>query len=227
MKLLFSFLTAAAMLFFLSPSAVRAEETARYARILDEEVYFYERAEAESGLFVLPRTYFVRITGEEGNYYAAEYRTGSAALQGYCLKSQVELVDYVPETPYLLYDTEVTFTVGSADLPDGFFTEYTVSAAFYGTFYYGSSVFYYVNLGGEFGYVPAGACPPLDYPENTEHMQAETPETPQESGGNANVVNIILICALSVAGIGAVYFLFRPAKPPRPQTYGEDAEDPF
>lgn len=228
MKLLFSFLTAAAMLLLLSPSAVRAEETARYARILDEEVYFYERAEAESGLFVLPRTYFVRITGEEGNYYAAEYRTGSAALQGYCLKSQVELVDYVPETPYLDYTIEVVFeTEGAEQLPAGFITRYTVEADFYGTFSYGSAIYYYVSLEGDFGYVPATACAPLDYPENTEHMQEESsPPAPQESGG-MNAVNIVLICALSVAGIGAVYFLFRPAKPPRPQTYGEDAEDPF
>ena len=107
------------------------------------------------------RTYFVRITGEEGNYYAAEYRTGSAALQGYCLKSQVELVDYVPETPYLDYTIEVVFeTEGAEQLPAGFITRYTVEADFYGTFSYGSAIYYYVSLEGDFGYVPATACAP-------------------------------------------------------------------
>lgn len=202
-----------------APAPVRAAETAEsgygYARVLQEEVYLYSQPQAESGLFILPRTYFVKIAGEAGEYYRVEYLTGTSAapVRGYCRMDDVEPVDYIPETPFLLYQTEVTFTVGNAGLPDGFFTEYTVSAAFYGTFYYGSSVYYYVNMDGEFGYVPAGACPPLDYPENTEHMQAETPETPQESAGNTNVVNIILICALSVAALGAVYFLFRPAKP--------------
>ncbi len=202
-----------------APAPVRAEENPEsgygYARVTQEDVYLYSQPQAESGLFILPRTYFVKITGETGDYYRVEYLTGTSAtpVRGYCRTDDVEPVDYIPETPFLLYDTEVTFTVGSADLPDGFFTEYTVPAAFYGTFYYGSSVYYYVNMNGEFGYVPASACPPLDYPENTEHMPAETPETPQESGGNANVVNIILICALSVAALGAVYFLFRPAKP--------------
>lgn len=202
-----------------APAPVRAEENPEsgygYARVTQEDVYLYSQPQAESGLFILPRTYFVKITGETGDYYRVEYLTGTSAtpVRGYCRTDDVEPVDYIPETPFLLYDTEVTFTVGSADLPDGFFTEYTVPAAFYGTFYYGSSVYYYVNMNGEFGYVPASACPPLDYPENTEHMPTETPETPQESGGNANVVNIILICALSVAALGAVYFLFRPAKP--------------
>ncbi len=202
-----------------APAPVRAEENPEsgygYARVTQEDVYLYSQPQAESGLFILPRSYFVKITGETGDYYRVEYLTGTSAtpVRGYCRTDDVEPVDYIPETPFLLYDTEVTFTVGSADLPDGFFTEYTVPAAFYGTFYYGSSVYYYVNMNGEFGYVPASACPPLDYPENTEHMPAETPETPQESGGNANVVNIILICALSVAALGAVYFLFRPAKP--------------
>lgn len=202
-----------------APAPVRAEENQEsgygYARVTQEDVYLYSQPQAESGLFILPRSYFVKITGETGDYYRVEYLTGTSAtpVRGYCRTDDVEPVDYIPETPFLLYDTEVTFTVGSADLPDGFFTEYTVPAAFYGTFYYGSSVYYYVNMNGEFGYVPASACPPLDYPENTEHMPAETPETPQESGGNANAVNIILICALSVAALGAVYFLFRPAKP--------------
>ena len=57
-------------------------------------------------------------------------------------------------------------------------------------------------------------------------MQAETPEMPQESGGNANVVNIILICALSVAALGAVYFLFRPAKPSSRPAPFDDYEQP-
>ena len=229
MKILFALLACLAAVWPLAPRAASAEEAATYARIMNENVYFYARADADSGLFVLPRTYFVRIAGEAGNYYAAEYRTGSAALSGYCLKAEVEPVDYIPETPFLDYRTEVTFETEGADgLPADFITRYTVPADFYGTFPYGSATYYYVSLEGTYGYVSETACPPLDYPLNTEHMQEETPpaETPQSGGVNA--VNIVLICALSVAAIGAVYFLFRPSKTPRPrQTYGDDAEDFF
>ena len=182
-----------------APAPVRAEENPEsgygYARVTQEDVYLYSQPQAESGLFILPRTYFVKITGETGDYYRVEYLTGTSAtpVRGYCRTDDVDPVDYIPETPFLLYDTEVTFTVGSADLPDGFFTEYTVPAAFYGTFYYGSSVYYYVNMNGEFGYVPASACPPLDYPENTicrrrrpkrPRRAAETP-TPSTSSSSA------------------------------------------
>ena len=205
----------AAKLLALPAQAAQTEQSA-YARILRDDVYLYESAQEDSGLFILPRTYFVRITGEAGDYYKVEYLSGANAAVGYCRADEVELVDYIPETPFLSYETEVTFTAGGGDLPEGFITEYTVPAAFYGTFYYGSSVYCYVLLNGEFGYVPASACSPLNYPENTEHMQEEDPEQPQQNGGNANAVNIVLICALSMAALGAVYFLFRPARPERP-----------
>ena len=85
------------------------------------------------------------------------------------------------------------------------------------------------ELEGEFGYVPASACSALSYPENTEHTETEEQplpdETPQESGLGA--VNIVLICALAVAALGAIYFLFRPAKPSARDPFSDDAEDPY
>ena len=223
---------AAALPFALAPGfapALAAETADGYARVLREDVYLYAEPQEESGLFILPRTYFVKITGEAGDYYRVEYLTGTdaAPVRGYCRTGDVEPVDYIPEAPFLLYETEVTFTAGDAGLPADFITEYTVPAAFYGTFYYGSSVYYYVCLDGKFGYVPANSCPPLDYPENTEHTAQETPDPPREGAGNANAVNIVLICALSVAALGAVYFLFRPAKPAsaRPAPF-DDYEQP-
>ena len=214
--------------FVLGFAPAHAAETSEgsYARVMQEEVYLYSSPQEESGLFILPRTYFVKITGEEAGFYQVEYLTDTSArpVYGYCRIGDVEPVDYVPETPFLTYETEVTFTVGSSDLPDGFFTAYTVPAAFYGTFYYGSSVYYYVNMDGEFGYVPASACPPLDYPENTEHTQTETPPDEAPVHNSVNAVNIDLICALSVAALGAVYFLFRPAKPAKRASPFDDYE---
>ena len=139
------------------------------------------------------------------------YRT---AVRGYCLRSDVETVDYVPETPFLVYDTTVTFRT-SEGLPDGFFSEYDVTAAFYGTFSYGSSVCYYVELEGEFGYVPASSCSPLSYPPNTEHTETETPPPAEETPSAAQpaLLNVVLVCGLVVTALGALYFLFHPRKP--------------
>lgn len=218
--LLFIILLLAASAFpaFLPAFAAEEGTDTGYARVVQEDVYLYAAPQSDSGLFILPRTYFVRLTGQAGGYYSVEYLSGTNAVQGYCRTEDLEPVDYIPETPFLEYETEVTFTAGSGDLPDGFITEYSVPASFYGTFYYGSSVYYYVSIGGETGYVPASACPPLNYPENTEHTQTEIPDSPEQPSGNTNVVNIVLICALSVAALGAVYFLFRPARGSEPRS---------
>lgn len=216
-----------AALLTLTPQPVKAASLSEWARIESENIYFYSQADTDSGLFILPRTYFVRLTGESGEFYSVEYLTGEEALHGFCLQSDVTPVDYVPETPFLVYRTEVVFSIEGDDLPDSFITEYRVLADFYGTFLYGSSTYYYVSLEGLFGYVAASACPPLDYPLNTEHTESESQQpTPNQSTG-INALNIVLICALSVAAIGAVYFLFRPARSPRPQPYSDEQEDVF
>ena len=105
---------------------------------------------------------------------------GKTAVRGYCRADEVTPVDYIPQTPYLSYTVRVTFRTGEG-LPDGFITEYTVGAPFYGTFRFGSSTYYYVELNGAFGYVPATACSLLDYPLNTEHTEVAAPETQPEA----------------------------------------------
>lgn len=206
-----------ALLWLLPFAPARAETADTYARVTQAQVYLYEKPEQDSGLFILPETYFVRITSEAGDYYSVEYMSGvqnRTAVRGYCLRSDVETVDYVPETPFLVYDTTVTFRT-SEGLPDGFFTEYDVTAAFYGTFSYGSSVCYYVELEGEFGYVPASSCSPLSYPPNTEHTETETPPPAEETPSAAQpaLLNVVLVCGLVVTALGALYFLFHPRKP--------------
>ena len=65
------FILFAALLLAVLPAAAlaaarlaRAEE-ALYARVLEEGVYLYSSADETSGLFILPRSYFVRIESEE------------------------------------------------------------------------------------------------------------------------------------------------------------------
>ena len=208
-----------------------AEEEYGYARVTQENTYLYTQPEAQSGLFILPQSYFVHITGISGEYYAVEYLAGTAgktAVRGYCRADEVTPVDYIPQTPYLSYTVRVTFRTGEG-LPDGFITEYTVGAPFYGTFRFGSSTYYYVELNGAFGYVPATACSLLDYPLNTEHTEVAAPETQPEAqeqtqaGGGLSVAAIVLLCVLGAAGLGLLYFLFRPAHKKR--AHEEEAEE--
>lgn len=206
---------------------VSAESESAWARIEKENVYFYERADTSSGLFILPCTYFVQLLGETGNFYEVQYLSGERSVRGYCRKTEVCPVDYTPQTPFLEYRTEVRFNTNENDLPPEFITQYTVPALFYGTFLYGSAVFYYVNVDSRFGYVSAAACPPLEYPPNTEHSQPIPETKPQPAEGKEfGALNVVLVCALSVTAIAAVYVLFRPSKLPKPQVF-DDAEDVF
>lgn len=244
-RLLAAALAVSALLSLFTPLCAAAAEGAEsqadagseapaYARIEQDGVYLYRSPSANAGLFVLPRSYFVRLAGESGEYYIVEYLTGTqgrTAVRGYCLQSEVTPVDYTPETPYLWYTVDVTFrTAADAGLPTGFITEYTVSAPFYGTFRFGSSTYYYVELDGAFGYVPATACSLLDYPLNTEHTEVPTTQEeepqpqPQENGG-LGVAGIVLLCVLGAAGLGLLYFLFRPAHAKKSASRDEEAEE--
>lgn len=167
-----AFAAAALLVLFLPAFASAAEseeenaQAPAYARIEQDGVYLYRSPSADSGLFVLPSSYFVKLSGEAGEYYIVEYLSGTqgrTAVRGYCLREEVTPVDYTPATPYLYYAVDVTFrTEADTGLPAGFITEYTVSAPYYGTFRFGSSTYYYVELNGAFGYVPATACSLLD-----------------------------------------------------------------
>ena len=231
MKLILSALALAVTLACLPHYRAAADEAALYARVTSPDVYLYEEADENSGLFILPETYFVKILSENGDYYAAEYLCDTpnrTPVRGYCRKTDVECVDYIPETPFLVYETQITFRSSSDDLPEGFIRDYTVDAAFYGTFSYGSSVCCYVEMEGRFGYVPASACSPIAYPPNTEHTDTASDGQPSDpsSAAQPDPVNIVLICALAVAALGAVWFLFRPAKK-QAHPLDEDAEDFF
>ena len=215
----------AIMLCLSSPEQARAE-TYGYARIMDDSTYFYSEADEDAGLFLLPRTYFVQIIGDAGDYYQISYLDGQEnvkAVKGYCKKSQVTPVSYLPQTPYLVYRIQVTYSTDEPSFPDGFLEEITLSADYYGAFYYGSALCYYVYLNGSFGYVPASACSKPDYPENTEFTDPPDPSpVPQKK----DVTGIVLTCILASAAILAVWFLFRPQKNTN-INYSDDTQDIF
>ena len=210
------------------PASAAQSDGYTYARIEDDAVWLYESPDSQTGLFILPKTYFVLVTGTNGDYCAVSYLAdtqGRNAVQGYCLQSQLSPVDYTPETPFLVYDVQVTYRAGEG-LPDDFLGEYVVTAAYYGRYPYGSADCYYVQVDGVRGYVPASACSALDYPLNTEHTESAPSDGAQApAAGGSNALSIVLVCALGVVALGGLYFLFRPAKAPKPT--GEDAEEPF
>lgn len=223
-------LTLIILLFLPFPKISAKAESGEFARITTSGVYLYSSPDENDGLFTLPQSYFVKITGETDDYYYVSYLADEAPyikISGYCKKSEITRVSFIPDTPYLKYQIEITYTL-SNELPENPLSTYKTFAVYYGEFNFGTSVFYYVNLNGQFGYIPSSNCSKLDYPVNTEHTFSEN-ETPQQSEFSSkqnNAIRIVLICVLSVFAIGAIYFLFKPQKTKNaPKTFYDENED--
>ena len=79
-----------------------------YARILFDQVYLYKTPTDDNSIsntyFELPKTYFVELTGKQGDFYEAKYLN----FTGYVKKDSVQAVDGTPNKPFL---DNITFRV--------------------------------------------------------------------------------------------------------------------
>jgi hypothetical protein len=201
---------------FFSPPKAQAEG-GEYACILTDSAYFYAGENEQSGLFILPKTYYVKVLVPSYPYSQVEYLSDGAntrKLTGYCKTVDLTFVEYIPERPFLFKTFEVTYFAGNTD--DPFANKLTVTCAYYGDYTVGSKTYAYVLQSGEFGYVPKPTG--FTYLENTEYssrQEAETPPeeepTPQGKGNGAQVAILIVLCLL-VPIIAAA--IFRSTKKP-------------
>ena len=76
--------------------------TTGYACILTDTAYLYASSNERSGLFLLPKTYYVKTLSVGAEFTKVEYQTdgdGLKAIIGYCKTSELTFVDYTPKTP--------------------------------------------------------------------------------------------------------------------------------
>ena len=204
-----------------------AESEERYACALSRDVYLYGAEDEESGLFCIPYTYYVKVLSEGAEYCYVQYATDTApysAVYGYCRTEQLHFVDFLPERPFLYYPIEVTYTLetGSA-FPAGedVFSEVTLTYAYYGDYAVGSSVYWYVALDGERGYLPRTR--ELSYELNTDFEQTEPGKDAggSENGSPVPVAQIVLGVVLCLLAVGVAYYLLRPRRALPPPTENE------
>lgn len=92
------------MFLFLPPSTIIsrysfAETNSIFAKITSDNTFFYSLPDENDAniLFLLPRTYFVKLLSSEGeNFYYAQYDD----IFGYIKKSSVKPMNGVPKNPY-------------------------------------------------------------------------------------------------------------------------------
>ncbi len=191
------------------PTKATAQSSAlvgSYACILEENAYLYATSNERSGLFLLPKTYYVKTLDVQGEYTKVEYSTDgehTKKLTGYCKTAQLTFVDYVPNEPYFYSTFELTYRIDDSDKRYPFLTEITVTCAYYGEYPIGSETYCYVLQGDSFGYVPKPT--ELTVPVNTEYADRLTSELPpkeeqteiKESLPITQIATILLLCLIA------------------------------
>ncbi len=216
-----------------------------YAKILNENTYFYEKSgENFENKFVLPNSFFVLLIGEEGEYYQAKYQD----LFGYVKKNEVTPMDGTPVNPYAKNSFRAYSTgglevysapkIGASTIGRlGFLQE---DVPMYGEiigdelFSYSTNKWFYCSFqqNGETlrGYVFSYYCDrQVRASENTEYFPEITgtldfsPALPA-NGGLSDTVTAIIILAVSLPCLIVLYLLLSPAKRRKGKT--EKAKSP-
>lgn len=181
-----------------SPSA-ECGGGASYACILEEDVYFYTTAQDTSGIFILPRTYYVKVLSVGEIYTQVEYLSDSEhtqALRGYCRSEQLTFVDYTPVNPYLYATFSVTYTAEEGWEDDELVGKIELNCAYYGSYSIGSKQYAYVLQNGRYVYVPYPAD--FSYAENPEFSErnSETAEEAESEGNGLRIGILTVLCLL-------------------------------
>ena len=210
---------------FTKANAAPAPYAGAYACVLNDGTYFYASPDETDGLFLLPKTYYVKIVEPSEDFCKIEYLyddTSVRKLVGYAKTSDLTVVDYAPRRPYLYCVFDVSYYIDENDLnTDGFLNELTVTCAYYGDYKIGSKTYCYVLRGDSFGYIPKPVS--LRFEENTEYAEylATTtppqPDTPQTSDAPpkstpAQIAILVALCLL--VPVLAALILKQPKRPP-------------
>lgn len=218
------------LLFFLSSffsplsfhlAAAEAFVADSYACILSDEAFFYSAKDEKRGVFLLPKTYYVKILEADEEFCRIEYLYDDAYVQklvGYAKTSDLTPVPYVPKRPYLYRLVEVSYTIDGGNAQNsGFLDRITVTCAYYGDYRIGSETYSYILRDGSFGYIPKPAD--LSFEINTEYAEWEAAnaeqekneeeEQPKEQASPAQIAILIALCLL-VPVLAAL--ILRPSK---------------
>ena len=197
-----------------------------YACILSDSAYFYSSPDERRGIFLLPKTYYIKLLSYGENYCKIEYLTDDSRarkLVGYAKTQDLTFVDYTPLRPYLYYVFDVKYRIEDSEIiDDSFLTEITVTCVYYGDYKIGSECYCYVLRGEEFGYIPKPSS--LVYEENSEYADyvssltsdsSSSAPVGEPSGFSPSPVQIAILVALCLlVPVLAALILKPPRRPP-------------
>lgn len=193
-----------------------------YAYISDDTTFFYTAKDESVGLFLLPKTYYVKILEASPDFCKVEYmydNEHARKLVGYAKTSRLTFVDYTPKTPYPYAVFDVHYRLEEESKDDSFLNQITASCAYYGDYKIGSKTYCYVLRGDAFGYIPKPAD--LTIEENLEYAerQTQTPppeqESPKEETSSTSPAQVAVLIAVCLLVPVLAALVLKPSRRPR------------
>lgn len=230
MKRIFTYFCTIAISFLLScpalyhtPAVVRAEcaEESGYACVLGT-AYFYASDDLKTELFLLPKTYFVKIISLGEPFSKIEYggTNDLAPIVGYALTNALTAVSFTPKTPHPNLRFLVRYTVAGYE-NDPFFEPITLHCTYYGTYQVGTKSYAYALVDDSRRYVPLPDD--FSYPLNDEYAsftaESNTPTQAEPTPTADFSVAIVVFFTLLIPVLSAL--LLRPSKKPAVEEYDD------
>lgn len=235
MKHLFAILLVlSAILIPFSPQrkATSAEESFVYAVADSPNVWFYAAENEESGLFLLPYTYYVKVLRRGTLYCAVQYLDDAApykSISGFCKTEDLTFVEFIPQRPFLKREITVSYAAENFTgtwMGKGAFDKVQKTFVYLGTSYLGTARFYYVYADGVFDYVPATG--EVLFELNTDYLESASGKVDGDLNGEADKApaaglsggQIAIICVAAAALAVIAMFVLRGKKaPPLPEDF--------
>ena len=178
-------------------TAAMAEPSPQYACVLSDDVYFYTSENESSGIFTLPKTYYVKVLSTGERFTRVEYLTDTEytkTLVGYCLTHQLTFVDYVPRQPFLYATFEVVYTAADGEGSDELLEKLVFTCGYYGEYSIGAKRYAYVYQNGSCAYVPRPEH--FRYAENPEYAERLSNSSEPSSNEDVNPIQLGVLAVL-------------------------------
>ena len=223
-----------------NPSRVYATESGEYLRVITDDTPFYKDKSADTPLFYLPYTYYVRVLSRGELFSHVEYGSFGAAIDGYVPTDKLFYDGLSVENPF---PNATTLTAGTAVLyKDAALTE-SVQFVFENRelYLYGAysspqgKPLYYVGYNGKLGYVKEEDLVPFTIANHPNELTFLTPEvepepaaaetTPEEKEKDSVLnLRIAILAVLGLAGVIALILAVnkKPKAAPAASYYDEN-----
>lgn len=203
---------------FLISVPTNAYAKSTYLRVITEDTPFYKNVLDYSPLFYLPYTYYVKVLGEEQDFYHVEvYGYDNAGLDGFVPKTYLFDDGLEVKNPYLtlkITTAQTALLYADHNLTDSI--QYIFpdrELIYYGCYPMSSGNVYCVSYNDKLGYVKEEAIVPFiieNHPNELTFLIPDTPPEQQESSPSTLPedffgLKVIIVVCLIFAGIIALF----------------------